>query len=300
MAWKKLRLLAAGLVVAALALGAAACGDDDDEDDDGATTPEATRAAGTTPATNADDGAATGEEAEVEAAIEAAVAAWNGKDVDGLIAGFTDAGLVNTFGEEGQPAEEVAAALPEFIGSEPISDAEFNDVTISGDTATADLQWRIGPALQRVEITLVDVDGMWKIDNQEEDLKVEVPAGTAEVPIDLNEFAFALDASLITDADGPVALTANNVGEQQHELGLARIPADADIDELLRSEDDPPGVEFIAGIGPIEPGDDESLVLAEPLEPGRYVMVCFLPDTTEGPDGTPHALKGMVKEFTIE
>jgi hypothetical protein len=28
-------------------------------------------------------------------------------------------------------------------------------------------------------------------------------------------------------------------------------------------------------------------------------MVCFLPDTSEGPEGAPHAFKGMVREFTI-
>jgi hypothetical protein len=37
------------------------------------------------------------------------------------------------------------------------------------------------------------------------------------------------------------------------------------------------------------------VVLTEALGPGRYAMVCFIP----APDGVPHALKGMVSEFTV-
>jgi hypothetical protein len=60
-----------------------------------------------------------------------------------------------------------------------------------------------------------------------------------------------------------------------------------------------PGVTFIAGID-VEPGETSNLVFAEPLEAGRYLFICFRPDTSEGPDGTPHALKGMYKELTIK
>jgi uncharacterized cupredoxin-like copper-binding protein len=146
---------------------------------------------------------------------------------------------------------------------------------------------------------LVKQGDAWLIDGQE-DGEVEVPDGTTEVNVDLNEFAFGLRTTDITDAAGPVALVANNVGEQEHEIGLARIPADANLDELLRTEEDVPGFEFLGGAGPVEPGDTANLVLTRPLEPGRYVLVCFLPDTAEGSDGEPHAFKGMVSEFIVE
>ena len=134
--------------------------------------------------------------------------------------------------------------------------------------------------------------------------KVEsgVPAGTTLVHVDANEFAFGVDTSAIT---GIVAFEFSNVGKQHHELGLARIQADANIDDLLKlaaaSPDGAPpeGVEFIAGTD-ADPGDTTNIVLAEPLAPGRYIMVCLVPDETEGETGTPHALKGMVKEFTIK
>ena len=49
-----------------------------------------------------------------------------------------------------------------------------------------------------------------------------------------------------------------------------------------------------------EPGDEFNFVFAAPLAPGRYAFVCFFPDTTEGPEGTPHAFKGMATEFTVD
>jgi hypothetical protein len=300
-AWKWLALpLAASLVIFA-----AACGDDDDDGDDGAdATPAATRAGGTTPAagaTSEDGGEATGDEAEVEAAIEAAIAAWNGKDAAALGAAFTDEGLLGEFGEgpEGPPAEEIRAGLAEFIGEPPISNAEFSDTSVDGENATTTVQWQVGAALERQEVSLVLVDGDWKWDGAE-DLAVEVPGGTTEVNIDLNEFAFAFDPAEITDATGSLALNGNNVGEQAHEIVLARIPADAVLEELLMSEEDVPGFEFLGAAAPIEPGEERALVLVEPLEPGRYAMVCFFPNTEEGPEGTPHAFLGMTSEFTIE
>jgi hypothetical protein len=112
----------------------------------------------------------------------------------------------------------------------------------------------------------------------------------------MNEFAFALIATDVTTET--IAFEAENVGEQDHEIALAKIPADADVQELLHTEDDVPGFEFIGGAGPAEPGDTINLVLTEGLEPGRYLMVCFLPDTDD-PEETPHAFKGMTAEFTL-
>jgi hypothetical protein len=40
------------------------------------------------------------------------------------------------------------------------------------------------------------------------------------------------------------------------------------------------------------------MVLEKDVTPGRYVMICFMPDT-EG-DGTPHAFMGMTADFTLK
>jgi hypothetical protein len=255
------------LLVGVLALGAMSCGDDDEGGED---------------------------QAAVEQSFRDAVAAWNAQDVDGLIAHFTDAGLVNSFGDGEETREDIVMFLPEFIGDPPLEIQELQ-IDVSGDKATADVLWAAGNALEHIEFTLVDEASVWKIDN-EEDLAVEVPDGTTVVDVQMNEFAFALIASDITN--GNVAFAAENVGEQDHEFALARIPTDAVIEELLMTEEDVPGFEFIGGVGPAEPGDTVNLVLTEALTPGRYLVVCFLPDTDD-PEETPHAFKGMTAEFTI-
>jgi hypothetical protein len=60
----------------------------------------------------------------------------------------------------------------------------------------------------------------------------------------------------------------------------------------------PAGVEVIGGIAPVAPGDEGWLAFTSRLDPGRYLMICFLPDTSD-PAGTPHAAKGMLSEFNV-
>jgi hypothetical protein len=278
------------VVVGLLAVAAFGACDDDDGDDD---------ADQPTVAATADGGDGDGEEAEVEAAVRRAFEAWTARDVEGLLASFTDAGLVSSFGGEGTTAEDVRNGLPEFIGSEPISNPEFRNTTVDGDTATTDVQFQFSSTLDASTFTLVRTDGDWKIDGEDE-LAVSAPEGHAEFDIEATEFAFDTDTNAIAAAGAPLALNLENVGQQAHELALVRIPADANIDELLRSEEEPPGVEFLGAAGPIDAGETASLVMLEELEPGRYIMVCFLPDASEGAEGEPHAFLGMVSEFTVE
>ena len=289
-------LRAAALGVAVMfAAAAVACGDDDDDDGDGgSTTPGATSAA--------TQAGGDGDEEAVEATVNGIFEAWNANDLDGFLALFTDAGIVSVFGEEGQTVAEVEAGLGEFFGSIPITNVEITDTEVDGDSATSVAQFYID-GFERNEYTLVDENGTWLID-AEEPLVVEVPDGVRTVHVDLNEFAFGYDGGEI--GDGNIAFEAENVGEQEHELALVQVAADQDLDALVQQivdsggEEVPPGVVFLGSAADIEPGNTQNFVLLEPLTPGRYVMLCIFPDTTEGPDGTPHALKGMVSDFTVE
>jgi plastocyanin len=164
-----------------------------------------------------------------------------------------------------------------------------------------DAVFAFGTMLTRSKFGLVKVGADWKLNSEESNLTVTIPADKTLVHVDANEFAFGVDTSAI---DANAAFEFANVGKQHHEMGLARIPADAIITDLIQqgadSPDDlPPGVEFVGGTD-ADPGDTTNIVFTEPLAPGRYIMVCFVPDETEGENGTPHALKGMYKEFTIK
>lgn len=234
--------------------------------------------------------------AEAEQAVQDIVTAWNASDADAFAALFTDAGLIAVFnGGEEAPREELVGFLPDIIGDGAL---EIQDISSEATDSGADVTvvWVSGRVLEHLRFSMIDDGGVWKLDGQEK-LEVEAPAGATVVNVDLNEFLFGLDESQITSAN-PIVLQGNNVGTQLHHMVFAKIPEDAVIEEILAS-DDPAGVENIGGGEPFPPGESQTLVLAEPLEPGRYVLVCFLPDT-EDPAETPHALKGMVSDITVQ
>ncbi len=286
-----LRLAAGGILLVAVAASFACSDDDDKKTVSGGSTPAATKA----PALSADEKA-------VQQWFLDAIERWNAKDVDGFVANFTDEGLVSSFGEGEATAADVKSQLAEFIGSEALGSPTFLDTSVTGDTATMDVVFSFGSAFTHSKFSLVKVGADWKQNKEEANLAVPVPAGTTLVHIDANEFAFGVDTSKI---NGKFAFEFANVGKQHHEMGLAKIQADANIDDLLKlaaaspNGEPPDGAEFITGTD-ADPGDTTTIVFAKALEPGRYLMVCFVPDETEGENGTPHALKGMVKEFTVK
>ena len=113
----------------------------------------------------------------------------------------------------------------------------------------------------------------------------------------LVEFAFNL--TTLSFPAGDVTFQASNDGEQPHEMIVAKMPEDVTLEEALQAEDvEALGVEDIAFFAPINPGAEATWTVTD-LEPGRYAYVCFIPDEDD-PEGTPHALKGMAGEFTVE
>lgn len=230
-------------------------------------------------------------EAGIKATINNAVAAWNKKDVQGFLANFTTAGALNEFGEDSIDA--VVASLPDFIGDPPISSGNVSNVkSINATTATATVDLNLGKLVERHEYTLLQQGGVWKIDGGPI-VDVPTPAGAATVPVQLREFSFSFDKSAV--ASGNFALAGTNVGAQFHEIALAKIPANANLQELLETEEDVPGFEFIGAVF-MAPGESAKMVFSSPLAAGRYAMVCFIPD--EKTD-TPHAFLGMVSEFNV-
>lgn len=286
-----LRLAAAGVFLTGAA-GLVACGDDGDDETD-ATTP----AAVSSPTSAPDDE----EAAAIEQTMRDGIAAWNSKSAEAFLALFTDKAVTEIFGE-GEPAarEDIAVGLPNFIGEPPL---ELRTLTTEADTDTgsAEVLWVSAPFLEHIRFAMIQEAGAWKIDGQDY-LDVDVPDGTTMVDVEASEFAFGVVVEDIDSANaaGPIGFDINNAGSQEHHFALAKLPAEGDVQELLMTEEDVPGMEFIGFTEPIQPGDrNRAFVLIDSLESGRYAMVCFLPDTTEGAEGTPHAFKGMVQEFTI-
>ena len=86
-----------------------------------------------------------------------------------------------------------------------------------------------------------------------------------------------------------------NIGEEALEFVLLRVTSNASLLDLLATdEDEPEGLEFLA-VAEAEPGASNVVIPPGPLDAGRFAVVCFLP----APDGTPHAILGMVSGFNV-
>jgi hypothetical protein len=206
------------------------------------------------------------------------------------MAHVTDA-FVQEFGTESVAACQENAA--ECIG-EPLTNPSIDPATVEIDGDSATLILAADEASFGVNLT--KEDDVWKGDG----LFVpddEIPEGTEPVDLGLAEFSFTGDLESDAIASGDFALHVTNNGAQNHEVVVVPLPAEGTIEEILQDESFQPEPVLIRF--PYGPGDESDVALAAPLDPGRYAFVCFLPDT-EDPEGTPHAFKGMVSEFTVE
>jgi hypothetical protein len=229
------------------------------------------------------------DEEAVRETILSAVEAWNGKDADGFLDLVTDNYIQAVFNGTREEAEQ---ALPQLIGEPPFEDVTVSNIDVSGDGATAEFASRIGNVLSRDEESLVRDGDSWLLDS-EAPLVVEIPASTATVEVVGREFAFDFDASQVSNGD--IAFSFSNGGGEPHFLFLAKIPEDLDVEQALGSQVQPEGIEDIGRTDTLEAGGETTMVFAQPLEPGRYAMFCFI----ETADGTPHANQGMWADFTV-
>lgn len=242
---------------------------------------DAATPAGTPPTPSADAAA-------IEALVRAQAAANNNKDVDGFLAAFAD----RYFTDEIHVTRGDARALvAQFIGEPEVVITRVANIDISGDSATAEVESNEGVILSRERYSLVRENGQWLIAFIEE-LPVQIDASGA-VDLRLVEYAFQLDGQAVQD--GSFVFSVTNAGAQQHEVELMRLPDDVNAQQLVDPENKPAGVDTIGLFGPLDPGASATLAFTGALQPGRYALVCYLPDTS----GTLHSGLGMVSGFTV-
>ena len=97
---------------------------------------------------------------------------------------------------------------------------------------------------------------------------------------------------------GMQTIEVTNHGTQPHELVVVKLSAGATVQDAIASFEPgasgPPKGVLVGGITGIEKG--ERVSFTGEFEPGRYGLICFIPDAT----GRPHFLHGMTYEFTVE
>ena len=114
--------------------------------------------------------------------------------------------------------------------------------------------------------------------------------------IELINWAFAIPATL---RSGEV-YTVINSGTQVHEIGMASLADGATRDDVVAflsgeaPAGAPPPFTDLSGTGLLSPGTRQRFPIDVP--PGRYVLVCYLPDPH---DGQQHFMKGMIQVVDV-
>ena len=135
----------------------------------------------------------------------------------------------------------------------------------------------------------------------------EEPAeGATPVSITAKDYEFVGADAL--DAGGSFAITLTNEGTELHEMAIVKLADDEtrSVEEIMASGEEPETTDVAFGFAC--PGSS-TVLNADVSAPGRYVALCFIPvGTTPETDpavfasedsGPPHAMNGMIHEFTI-
>ncbi len=215
---------------------------------------------------------------EVEKAVRAVFAAFNKSDADVFLAGWTDKGFQETFGEPKEAARRFFPPLRGPIGLEAFTVGEFSHTVVGGDTATTEVELIQGNLKKAHRLSLVKEGDTWKIESDKE-IAAKIPADATVIPVMITEFAFEFDNSAVTRN---VAFKVSNTTEQKHDFSVFILRADSGTEVSLGS------------VRSLEPGEEKTMLLMD-LEPGRYAILCNRLYT----DGQPYSSKGMRVEFTI-
>jgi uncharacterized cupredoxin-like copper-binding protein len=116
----------------------------------------------------------------------------------------------------------------------------------------------------------------------------------ADLTMSLRDYSFVLSG---TPAPGRRVIEVRNDGDQAHEVELVQLAPGKSVHDVLawveKPAGPPPGLP-LGGVSPLARGGVASFEVE--LAPGRYGMICFLPDVK---DGKAHHEHGMIQEFEV-
>ena len=135
------------------------------------------------------------------------------------------------------------------------------------------------------------------------DVSEAPPAPEDVIAVELDSFQIILPEQIPA---GSHIWQVTNIGDQPHEMFIAKTPERISVEDALTLISLPPdatppaglpNLEEFVDVGFVMPISGEQSTLVEmSFEPGHYVVVCFIP---EKESGNPHALHGMVTIFSI-
>lgn len=116
----------------------------------------------------------------------------------------------------------------------------------------------------------------------------------ADVTLTLRDYAFDFSTPLTA---GTHVIHIRNAAAQSHELVLMKLAdgkSPQDFVAWVEKMDGPPPAAPVGGITGIAAGGENQITVT--LTPGRYALVCFVPDAG---DGKPHVAHGMMQEIAV-
>jgi hypothetical protein len=116
----------------------------------------------------------------------------------------------------------------------------------------------------------------------------------ADVVMKLVDYGFDLSAPIVA---GKQVIKVENAAAQPHEVFIVKLDAGKtpmDIAKWAEKMEGPPPGTPAGGATGIQKG--RSMYISATFEPGRYGLICFVPDAK---DGKPHHLHGMMRELTV-
>jgi len=119
---------------------------------------------------------------------------------------------------------------------------------------------------------------------------------TADVTMTLDDYNFTLSGPLKA---GTRTIRFENKATQPHEAVIARLLPEKTMLQAIvwmnSGQSGPAPVAMLGGASGIAQG--RHMFVTADLKPGKYVLLCFIPDAR---DGRPHSAHGMAKEITVE
>lgn len=192
------------------------------------------------------------------------------------------------------PNADFAALLP-MLPKLPYELVSVENASISGDTATATVNYTVGRQLLSSQWTfqLVTVDGppVWQVQSEQKQAGV-APAGAASMDLTIADGSFTFSAESVQGTD--IVINVSNTGQQPHEVLILKVPDGVGASEIAAA---PTGIPergtFIAQA--TVPAGSEGTMILTGMRPGTYTVVDLLPDAV----GMPNVSNGMITTFEV-
>ncbi len=117
----------------------------------------------------------------------------------------------------------------------------------------------------------------------------------ADVTMTLSDYGFELSNPITA---GRRTIRVENHAAQSHEAAIARLHPGATLSQAMIWMNDgqlaTAPVTLVGGASGLATG--RHMYVTADFQPGRYVLLCFIPDAT---DGKPHSEHGMAREITV-